>query len=199
MWQRYASGGGRVPSRTSPLVWPVWRLRPLPAGLPRQRGAFKSEAALSTVHVGQMLRNLSTCARLCLGSARPHRTGCGTTGECPPVFARCTSWVRCACWPASWSRLWSLFAGARAGRRRQPARAGPETWRLDDLLVLAVRLFGRALRHLRATRSERRAIPRRVHLFASILAGRLVARGWSKLPAGKPGPCRLGLGCGRGA
>ncbi len=155
-------------------------------GLAEARGAFKSEPALSTVHVGQMLRNLEHVPGYgsdLLGLTNGLRHNGGVPAglrEVHVVGALCVL----ACVVAG---LWSLVAGARAGRRGQPAEARPETWRLDDLLVLAVACSAVPfVTFARPDQSGVRYLAISI-VFAGILAGRLVARGWSKLPAGKPG------------
>ncbi len=156
-------------------------------------GAFKSEAALSTVHVGQMLRNLTHVpgyASDLLGLTNGLRHNGGVPAGLRELHAAGALCVL-ACVVAA---MWSLVVGARRGRTGQPVPAGPETWRLDDLLVLAVLCSAVPfVTFARPDQSGVRYLAVSV-VFASILAGRLVARGWSKLPAGKPARVVSALG-----
>lgn len=156
-------------------------------------GAFKSEAALSTVHVGQMLRNLAHLpgyASDLLGLTNGLRHNGGVAAglrEAHVVGALCVL----ACVVAG---VWSLVAGARRGRRGQPAAVGPETWRLDDLLVITVLCSAVPfVTFARPDQSGVRYLAVSI-VFASILAGRLVARGWCKLPAGRSARVVTALG-----
>jgi hypothetical protein len=156
-------------------------------------GAFKAEAALSTVPVGQMLRNLAHVpgyASDLLGLTNGLRHNGGVPAglrELHAVGALCVL----ACVVAA---MGSLVVGARRGRTGRPVPAGPETWRLDDLLVLAVLCSAAPfVTFARPDQSGVRYLAVSI-VFASILAGRLVARGWSKLPAGKPARVVSALG-----
>lgn len=89
-----------------------------------------------------------------------------------------------ACFVAALS---GLVVGVVRGRpRHDDAARGPELWRLDDLLVVAT--FGSAAPFVLLAGQNGIGI----HfvsipvVFASVLTGRMVARAWPRLPAGRP-------------
>jgi hypothetical protein len=161
--------------------------------LAEARGAFKSEAALSTVHVGQMLRNLIHVpgyASDLLGLT----DGLRHNGGVPAVLREMHVAGALCVLSCVLVGLWSLVAGVRGGRRPQLATSEPETWRLDDLLVIAVVCSAVPfVTFARPDQSGVRYLAVSI-VFASILGGRLIARGWRKLPAGKPARVVSALG-----
>ncbi len=147
------------------------------------RGAFRSEPALSIVHLGQMFTNLghvpgSASDLLGLTNGLTHNGGVPLgLREVHAVGALCVL----ACLLAGVS---SLVVGVRRGRPEQSSAGGPEAWRLDDILVITVLCSAVPFVMLaRADQSGVRYLTVTV-VFASILGGRLVARAWPKLPAG---------------
>ena len=153
--------------------------------LAEARGAFRSQAALSTVHLGQMLRNLEHLpgyASDLLGLTNGLRHNGGVPfglREVHVLGALCVL----ACFVTA---LWSLVKGARRGRSGHPGSSGSETWRLDDLLVITV--ICSAVPFVAFAQPDQSGVRYLAVsiVFAAILTGRVVAHAWSELPAGRP-------------
>ena len=137
------------------------------------------------VHLGQMFSNLGhtpgyVSDLLGLTNGLRHNGGVPPVlGEVHVVGALCVL----ACFVAALS---SLVVGIG---RKQPGKlraCAPERWRLDDLLLIAVLCSAVSFVVLaRADQSGVRYLTVTV-VFACVLAGRLVARAWPKIPAGRP-------------
>ena len=80
--------------------------------------------------------------------------------------------------------LVSLVTGVVRGRSRDGALAqGPELWRLDDMLLGRDGRLGRDLRDPRGAQRPGGPLPCLPLVFAGVVAGRMVARAWPKVPA----------------
>ncbi len=149
------------------------------------RGAFTSRPALSIVHLGQMFSNLGhtpgyASDLLGLTNGLRHNGGVPPVlGEVHAVGALCVL----ACFVAALS---SLVVGIGRKRPGKLQACAPERWRLDDLLLIAVLCSAVSFVVLaRADQSGVRYLTVTV-VFACVLAGRVVARAWPKIPAGRP-------------
>ncbi len=148
------------------------------------KGAFRSQPALSIVHVDQMLTNLGhlpgyVSDLLGLTNGLNHNGGVPLgLREVHVAGALCVL----ACLLIAGS---SLVAGVRRGRAGLLTAGVPETWRLDDILLITVLCSVVPFVALaRADQSGVRYLTVTV-VFAGVLVGRLVGRGWSKLPQGR--------------
>ncbi len=153
--------------------------------LAEARGAFTSHPALSIVPLGQMLRNLVHVPGYVsdlfgLTNGLRHNEGVLLVlREVHVVGALCVA----ACLLKASA---DLVNGVRRERSGQPPPAGAMTRRLDDLLLITVLCSVVPFVALaRADQSGVRYLTLTA-VFASVLAGRLVARTWSRLPAGRP-------------
>ena len=149
------------------------------------RGAFTSQPALSIVPVHQILVNLGHAPGY-LSDLVGLSNGLRHNGGVPFGLRELHvggALVELACVLMA---LWSLVGGLRRRTTTTVPAKGSQSWRLDDLLAVTVLcalvpfvVFARAdqngVRYLAVS-----------VMFASILAGRQVARAWPKLPAGRP-------------
>ena len=148
------------------------------------RGAFTSQPALSIVHLGQMLRNLGHVPAyvsdlLGLTNGLRHNGGVPLgLREVHVLGALCVL----ACLLAALS---SLVAGVGRKRHRELSTGEREPWRLDDVLLITVLCSAVPFVVLaRADQSGVRYLTVTV-VFAIVLAGRVVARAWPKIPPGR--------------
>lgn len=149
------------------------------------RGAFTSQPAVSIVHLGQIFSNLGHAPGY-LSDLVGLTNGLRHNGGVP-VGLREVHLVGALCvLGCLLAALWGLVAGVGHGRPGKLSTGAPETWRLDDILLITVLCSAVPFVVLaRADQSGVRYLTVSV-VFASILAGRLVARAWPKLPAGRP-------------
>jgi hypothetical protein len=148
------------------------------------KGAFTSQPALSIVHVDQMLTNLGRVPGYVsdlLGLTNGlHHNGGVPLGLREVHVAGALCVLACLLVAAS-----SLVAGVRRGRPGLLTAGVPETWRLDDILLITVLCSVVPFIALaRADQSGARYLTVTV-VFAGVLVGRLVGRAWSKLPPGR--------------
>jgi len=177
---------GAVPDVSAAVV--AVALAALARRIAEAEGAFRSQAALSLVHLGQMFSNLGhmpgyVSDLLGLTNGLRHNGGVPFgLREVHVVGALCVL----ACLVVA---VATLVVGARRGGSGRLPAAGPETWRLDDILLIAAVCSAVSFVALaRADQSGVRYLTVTV-VFACVLTGRLIARGWSKLPPG--GPARV--------
>ena len=147
-------------------------------------GKFKLGATLRIADLGQMLTNvghLFTYGAHLVGWTNGPRAIGGV-----PVGLLAVHAVGAACMLAClFVALVSLVAGVIRGRSpNAPPSSGTELWRLDDMLLFAT--LGSSVMFVILAGANGVGVHFLVVpiVFASVLTGRMVARAWSKVPAG---------------
>jgi len=148
------------------------------------RGAFVSRPELSLVHASAIVSNLAhvpvyLADLLGLANGLDHNGGVPFgLREVHVVGALCVL----VCLLVA---LYSLVKGAVRGEPEAQTAGESELWRLDDVLLIT--FFCSAVPFVAFARGDGASV-RYLSLtvvFASVLAGRLVARGWTRLPSGR--------------